>query len=100
MNIFDLTSNQLKRAGAIKEQIENLSKDLASILGVSANPRVAQKKMRTTSASGNTRVAAIPAQLSVKPAVKPKTKTMSSATRAKLSAKLKAYWVAKKAGKK
>jgi len=100
MNIFDLTSSQLKRAAAIKEQIEALNKELTSILGVSANPGVAPKKMRTTSAVGNTRVAAQPAQLPVKPAAKAKKKAFSSATRAKLSAKLKAYWAAKKAGKK
>jgi hypothetical protein len=35
-----------------------------------------------------------------KPAAMAKKKTMSRATRAKLSAKLKAYWAAKKAGKK
>ena len=37
---------------------------------------------------------------SVKPAAKAKKKTVSPAVRAKLSAKLKAYWAAKKAGKK
>jgi hypothetical protein len=37
---------------------------------------------------------------SVKPAAKAKKKRMTPAARAKLSAKLKAYWAAKKAGKK
>ena len=37
---------------------------------------------------------------SVNPTVKARKKTMSPAARAKLSAKLKAYWAAKKAGKK
>jgi hypothetical protein len=41
-----------------------------------------------------------PETQSVKPAGKAKKKTMSRATKAKLSAKLKAYWTAKKAGKK
>ena len=86
MNIYDLTSNHLKRAATIKERIETLNKELASILGGSANPGVAPKKMRT--------------QRSVRSAAKPKKKTMSSATRAKLSAKLKAYWAAKRSGKK
>jgi hypothetical protein len=40
-----------------------------------------------------------PATRSVKPAAKAK-KQVSSATKAKLSAKLKAFWAAKKAGKK
>jgi len=35
-----------------------------------------------------------------KPATKAKKKSMSPAARAKLSAKLKAYWAAKKSGKK
>jgi hypothetical protein len=37
---------------------------------------------------------------SLKPAAKAKKKTMSPAARRKLSAKLKAYWAQKKAGKK
>jgi hypothetical protein len=40
------------------------------------------------------------ATLPVKPAAKAKKKTVSLATKAKLSAKLKAFWAAKKAGKK
>jgi len=40
------------------------------------------------------------AALSVKPAATAKKTTMSPAERAKRSAKLKAYWAAKKAGKK
>ena len=83
MNIFDLTINQLKRAVAIKEQIERLNRDLASILGGSAKSGEAPKKQRT-----------------IKAAAKAKKNTVSAATRAKLSAKLKAYWAAKRAGKK
>ena len=83
MNIFDLTVNQLKRAATIKEQIEELNGELRSILGASAKSGAAPKKKRI-----------------IKPAAKPKKKTISSATRAKLSAKLKAYWAAKRAGKK
>jgi hypothetical protein len=48
------------------------------------------------SASGNRGIAAKPAARSAKP----KKKVFSAATRAKLSAKLKAYWAAKRAGKK
>ena len=83
MNIYELTINQLKRAVAIKEQIERLNKDLAGILGGSAKSGAAPKKQRT-----------------VNPAAKAKKNTVSAATRAKLSAKLKAYWAAKRAGKK
>ena len=113
MNLHDLTVNQLKRAAAIKEQIEALNKELRAILGTPANPGAAPKKKRTMSASVKRKIAAAqkarwanlrsanPATHSVKPTVKAKKKTVSPATKAKLSAKLKAYWAAKKkAGKK
>lgn len=111
MNLLDLSVNQLKRATAIKEQIEKLSQELGSIFGVPAKSRAASTKKRTMSASVKRKIAAAqkarwanlrrarPA-LPVKPASKAKKKTFSRATRAKLSAKLKAYWVAKRAGKK
>ena len=96
MDLIDLTVNQLKRATAIKERIEALNKELRSILGASANPGAAPKKRRAMSASGKRAVTAKPAARSAKP----KKKVFSAATRAKLSAKLKAYWAAKRAGKK
>jgi hypothetical protein len=112
MNPLDLTVNQLKRAAAIKEQIEDLNKELRGILGAPATTRAAPKKKRTMSAAMKKQIAAAQkarwanlrraksATRSVKPATKAKKKTMSRATKAKLSAKLKAYWAAKKAGKK
>jgi len=111
MNLSDLTINQLKRAAAIKEQIEALNKELRSLLGAPAESGAAPKKKRTMSASVKRKIAAAqktrwaslrqvkPATLPVKPAVKAK-KKVSPATKAKLSAKLKAFWAAKKAGKK
>jgi len=100
MNPLDLTVNQLKRAVAIKEQIENLNRELRSILGASAKSGATPKNKRAMSASAKKTMVAKPAKLSVNPAAKAKKKTMSPAARAKLSAKLKAYWAAKKAGKK
>ena len=112
MNLSDLTIKQLKRAAAIKEQIEALNKKLRSILGTPARPGAAPKKKRTMSASVKRKIAAAQkirwanlrraksATLLVKPAAKAKKKTVSPATKAKLSAKLKSYWAAKKAGKK
>ena len=100
MNLFDLTITQLKRATAIKEQIDALNNELRSILSGSAKSGAAPKKKRTASAAGKKSGAAKPSRRSVKPAAKAKKKVFSSATRAKLSAKLKAYWAAKKAGKK
>jgi hypothetical protein len=111
MNLHDLTTNQLKRAAAIKERIEALNKELRSILGTSATSGAAPKKKRTMSASVKRKIAAAqktrwanlrrakPAVHSVKPVAKAK-KKVSPATKAKLSAKLKAFWAAKKAGKK
>ena len=112
MNIFDITVNQLKRAAVIKEQIEDLNKELGGILGVSPKSGASRKKNRTMSASARRNIAAAqkarwakvqafkPAALPVKAAAKVKKKRISAATRAKLSAKLKAYWAAKRAGKK
>ena len=97
MNLFDLTVNQLKRATAIKEQIEALNDELHNILGGSSKSVTATRKKRAMSAFGKRGRVAKPA---VKTATKPKKKVFSAATRAKLSAKLKAYWAAKRAGKK
>ena len=111
MNLLDLTVNQLKRATAVKEQIEDLNKELRAILGAPAITRSAPKKKRTMSTATKKQIAAAqkarwanlrrakPAT-PVKRAAKAKKKTVSSATKAKLSAKLKAYWAAKRAGKK
>jgi len=111
MNPLDLTANELKRAAAIKEQIEALNKELRGILGAPGKTRAAPRKKRTMSAATKRKIAAAqkakwanlrranPAT-PVKRAAKAKKKTVSPATKAKLSAKLKAYWAAKKAGKK
>ena len=111
MNLFDLTVNQLKRAAAIKEQIEALNKELRGMLGVSGKSGAAPKKKRTMSTATKKQIAAAqkarwanlrranPATR-VKRAAKAKKKTVSSATKAKLSAKLKAYWAGKKSGRK
>jgi hypothetical protein len=107
MNLLDLTSEQLKRAASIKEQIAALNNELAKIFGISAD---GANNHRTMSAAAKRKIAsaqkarwarlrgAKPIGLPVKAAAK--TKTMSPAARRKLSAKLKAFWKAKKAGKK
>jgi hypothetical protein len=122
MSLFDLSVTQLKRAAAIKEQIEALNKELRSILGGPAKSGAAPKTMPTIGAApaktptmsdaAKKKIAATqkarwakiqgskPATLPVKTAAKPNKTNMSAATRAKLSAKLKAFWAAKKAGKK
>jgi len=111
MNIYDLTTNQLKRAVAIKEQIERLNEGLRALLSGPAKSRAAPKKNLAMSASTKKKIAAAQkvrwanlrrakATRSAKPAAKAKKKRMTPAARAKLSAKLKAYWAAKKAGNK
>ena len=112
MNLFDPTITQLKRAAAIKEQIDKLNKELGSILSGSARSGAAPKNKPAMSAAVKKKIAAAqkarwanlrrakPVTRSVKAAGKPKKTNVSAATRAKLSAKLKAFWAAKRAGKK
>jgi NAD(P)H-hydrate repair Nnr-like enzyme with NAD(P)H-hydrate epimerase domain len=112
MNLFDLTITQLKRAAAIKEQIEALNKELRAILSAPAPSGAAPKTSGAMSAAVKKKIAATQkarwanlrrakaAALPVKPAATAKKNTMSPAERAKRSAKLKAFWAAKKAGKK
>ena len=110
MNILDLTSIQLNRAAAIKEQIEQLTRELGGLMGVSTNPTSIVKP--TMSAAVKKKIAVAQkarwaklrrtqsARRSAQPAPKTKKKAMGPAVRAKLSAKLKAYWASKRAGKK
>jgi hypothetical protein len=110
MDINDLTIAQLKRAVTIKEQIDQLNRELGNILGAPAASGTASKNQRTMSAAVKKKIAATQrarwanlrraksSARSVKPAAKKK--AFSPATRAKLSAKLKAYWAAKRAGKR
>jgi hypothetical protein len=44
MDLFDLTPNHLKRAAAIKEQIEALNKELRGILGAASYHRSCAKE--------------------------------------------------------
>ncbi len=108
MNPIDLTPSQLKRAAALKEQIEKLNKELSGILGVSTNFGPTSSKGRGMSAAVKRKIAAAQkarwrrakaVKNSANPTAKAK-KKMSPATRAKLAAKLKAYWAAKKRAKK
>lgn len=77
MNISELSASQLREAATLKEQMETLQQQLNSLLGMTtASPTAA--------------------------AVSQKGKTkgkMSPAAKARLSAKLKAYWAKRKAAK-
>ena len=104
-----LTTTQLRHAADLKEKIDALNKELASILGAPA-PVAAKspKKKGGMSAAGRARVAAAQkarwAKIKgAKPAVKApvKKRTMSAAAKARLSALAKARWAKiKAAGKK
>jgi len=111
MAISDITVNQLKRATAIKQQLDRLNRQLAAILGGSSDSAAAPKKTRMSVSARRKIAAAQKARWAnfrrtkstsgpARPAAKAKKKVFSPATRAKLSARLKAYWAAKKAGKK
>lgn len=102
-----LSADQLRRAAAIKEQIDALESELAAILGGSAPARGAGGK-RTMSASARARIAAAQrarwakqkGSTPTKPASGSK-RQMSPAARAKIAAAAKARWAkAKAAGRK
>jgi len=59
-SIINLSAQQLRRAAAIKEQIQSLENELGRILGSSPKPVVAvvPKKRRKMSAAGRARISA------------------------------------------
>jgi hypothetical protein len=110
MNLLDLTPQQLKRAAAIKEKIQDLSKELSQILGEPTKAKTATPGRKRLSVTARKNIAAAQQARWAKfravkksaaaSARKTKNKTMSSATKSKLSAKMKAYWAAKRSRKK
>jgi hypothetical protein len=59
-SIIDLSAQQLRRAAAIKEQIQSLENELGRIFGSSTTPVAvaAPKKRRKMSAAGRARISA------------------------------------------
>ena len=110
-SIINLSAQQLRRAAAIKEQIQSLENELGRIFGSSTKSVVvaAPKQRRKMSAAGRARISAAAKarwakvngkKFTVKQSPKAKGK-MSAAARAKISAAAKARWArAKAAGKK
>jgi hypothetical protein len=110
-SIINLSAQQLRRAAAIKEQIQSLENELGRIFGSSAKPvaAVAVKKEWKMSAAARAKISAAAKarwakingkKAAVKQAPKAKGK-LSAAARAKISAAAKARWAkAKAAGKK
>ena len=58
MNITDVTSQQLKRAAAIKEKLDALNRELRSLLDGSSSNGAASGKKRTMSAAVKRKIAA------------------------------------------
>jgi len=108
MNSFSsLSAQQLRRAAAIKDQIDTLENELGKILGGGGATAAANGK-RTMSASARARIGAAQkarwAKVKGKKAAKPAgagRRKMSPAARAKIAAAAKARWAkAKAAGRK
>jgi hypothetical protein len=109
-SITSLSAQQLRRAAAIKEQIDALENELGKILG-GGETVVASNGKRTMSASARARIGAaqkarwakVKGSKPAKPAKSASTgrRKMSSAARAKIAAAAKARWAkAKAAGRK
>ena len=99
IQLLSLTATQLRRAAGLKEQIDALNKELASILAAPASVSAKAPKKGKMSAAGRARIAA--AQKArwakvkrAKPVAKAPAKKwkMSAAAKAKLSAAAKARW--------
>jgi hypothetical protein len=110
MNLQDLTTSQLNRIIAVKEKIETLQSELASIVGNGGEAAVPLKKgrKRRMSAAGRARIAAgararwakVKAKTVAPKVSKKRDRRSSPAVRAKLAAAAKARWAkAKAAGK-
>jgi hypothetical protein len=106
-SINSLSAQQLRRAAAIKDQIDTLENELGKILGGGGATQL-QNGKRTMSASARARIAAAQkarwAKVKGKNGAKPagsSRRRMSPAARAKIAAAAKARWAkAKAAGRK
>jgi hypothetical protein len=99
-----LSVEQLRKAVAIKEQIEHLEAQLGSVLGDAAEPLVRSKKRHRMSAAGRARIAAAArarwTKVKGQQETPRKKRKVSAAARLRLSAAAKARWKkAKAAGK-
>jgi hypothetical protein len=103
-SLSSLSVAQLRKAVAVKEQIEQLEAQLASIVGDMPTPEAAGKKRRRMSAAGRARIAAAArarwAKIRGQKESPRKKRKVSAAARLRLSAAAKARWKkAKAAGK-
>ena len=103
--VIDLTSNQLRQAANLKDQIARLKKQLHALLGQGSASHKPAAKKSTMSAAGKAKIAA--AQRARWAKVKGKKATaapakgkMSAAAKAAVSIRMKAYWAKRKAARK
>jgi hypothetical protein len=110
-NLHDLTTNQLHRIIAIKEQIEALQGELATIAGGGgepATPLVAKKGKRRMSAAGRAAISAaakarrarVKRTTEARKPSKKRDRRSSPAVRAKLAAAARVRWAKAKASGK
>jgi hypothetical protein len=110
-NILELSSQQLRRAAQIKEQIASLERQMQNLLGQQAAPAprsnggMSAAARAKISAAAKARWAKIRAAKSAPTPVKSTQKAsgrkpMSAAQKAKIAATLKARWAKIKAAKK
>jgi hypothetical protein len=111
ISLRDLTVAQLHKAAAIKERIEQLERDLTSILGgsetgtASGATNTGRRKMSAAarakiSAAAKARWAKVNAGKTTTATPAKGKRTMSADARAKISAAAKARWAKVRAGKK
>jgi hypothetical protein len=102
--LSSLSVAQLRKAVAVKEQIEQLEAQLSSIIGDTTTPQVIGKKRRRMSAASRAKIAAAArarwAKIKGQNESPRKRRKESAAARLRLSAAAKARWKkAKAAGK-
>jgi hypothetical protein len=105
IQLSSLTATQLRRAADLKEKIDALNKEMASILGAPAPVSAKAPKKRKMSRAGRAKIAAAQkarwAKVKGTKPAKAKKRKMSAAAKAKISAAAKARWAkVKAAGKK
>lgn len=105
MDLLNLTPRQFKRAAVIKQRIAALTNELTRLLGASDKSSLVRRRSKM-SAAGRRRIAAAQRarwmkqrrRESRKTGTRTRKKTAAKAN-ASRSAKMKAYWAKKKAGR-
>jgi hypothetical protein len=105
MSILNITSNQLRKAADLKDEIEGLQNELKNLIGQESSPAEPGKRKRKMSTAARAKIGAAQrarwAKLNGEPVKEKKARRkMSAAGRARMAAAAKARWAkAKAAGK-